>query len=780
MLRLHEPHSGQTCMSSLKKEPQIGVSLPRADAWTKVTGRERFAADYYGTDFLWAGVKRSTVPHARLKNINVEEARCHPGVFAVFTHADVPGPNRQGIIKKEQPVLVDQKVRRIGDSLALVLAEDKIALDRALELIEVELEPLPAVFDPIEALERDAPLIHEDCPQGNLLNEIQVQCGDFARGLDDSDVIVEWTFETGRQEHAYLETEAGWAYMDENRDLVIVASTQSPFRDRMEIAAALALEPERIRVISPFLGGGFGGKDGCTVQCLLALAALKSSGRPVKMWWSREESFLAGTKRLPASMHYRLGAKDDGTLHALDCSIIMDTGPYEHLSGEVLALAVEHAGGAYRIPHVRINGRCVYTNNPVGGPFRGFGVPQVTAAIEQMMDMLAFRLNLDPMDIRLRNVVRRGDKSSVGVTLVNSTGGFECLHHIAEHPLWTDRENWKKQAGPFKRRGVGLSSVHQGMGYGPVIPDVGNAKIELTDEGRIRVACGVSDMGQGNATAFLHIAGHILNQHMDDLELITPDTAQTLPSGSSTASRTTYTYANALIGAANGLKQKIFQRVSDLLLAPTTNECALLSGRVRHLPSGREIPLSKLSKILAPFERVSTHYWRAPTAKDSIDIVSNSELMGIPHIVFSYAAHLACVEVDELTGRVEVIHYLAASDCGHVMNPQLFEQQIQGGIAQGLGFALYEDFLVNDGRAVTTDLATYILPTAMDSPDMDSVSANLFESTGPFGLKGAGEIAINGVLPAVANAVADACTVRIARAPLTPEKILEALDSREF
>jgi CO/xanthine dehydrogenase Mo-binding subunit len=287
------------------------------DALSKVTGQEKYAADYYSPNFVWAGVKRAGVPHARLKSIAVEAARKLPGVLCVLTHKDVPGSNRQGIIFKDQPVLVDTKIRHYGDAIALVLAEDKPTLNKALRLISFDYEPLPAIFDPEKALE-GAPFVHEDHPEGNLMQHISVAVGDVKEAFLECSTVIEGCFEVPFQEHAYLETEAGWAYLAQDGRLVIVASTQTPFRDRFEIASALGLDIDKIRVIAPYLGGAFGGKDGLTVQSLLGLAALNSQGRPVKMWWDREESFLAGVKRLPSRISYRLGAKADGTLHSLE------------------------------------------------------------------------------------------------------------------------------------------------------------------------------------------------------------------------------------------------------------------------------------------------------------------------------------------------------------------------------------------------------------------------------------------------------------------------------
>ena len=747
----------------------IGVTTPRADAYAKVTGKEKYAADYYGDNFLWAGVKRSGIPHALLKAVHVGEAVKIPGVAACLTHMDIPGENRTGIVRRNQPVLADARIRHCGEPITLVLAKDRNTLRLALERITFDYEPLPAVFDSEEALKEGAPVLHEDNPDGNVVKAVSVRTGSGGAALDDCDVVVEGTFEVPAQEHAYLETEAGWAFRDSGGRIVIVAGTQTPFRDCFEIAPVLGVEPGDIRVIAPYLGGAFGGKDGITVQCLLGLAVLHSGGRPVKMWWSREESFLAGVKRLPARMYYRVGAKATGELRALDCRLYYDGGAYSPLGGEIMTLGAEHAGSAYRIPNVSIKGWCVYTNNPVGGPFRGFGVPQVTAAMEQAMDMLALRLGMDPIALRTVNAVRKGDENCLGVTLTHSTGVRECLEALSSHPLWKERDSWKNAAGQFRLRGVGVACMAHAMGYPPMVPDQATAKIELTSSGRICVYAGVVDMGQGNASTYAQIAGHILNQDPAAMELVLPDTERTLPSGSSSASRTTYTYGNAMIEAAYALKQAILEAASGLIPGSAAEEFAIMPGIVTHSPSWKEIPLSTIAASLGDGKRVFTGYFRMPVTDEKPDAI----YMG-PHSLFSYGAHLAYVEVDEITGAVEVKRYLSITDAGKVMNPQLYEQQIEGAIAQGIGYALLEDFRVSSGGALTKDLATYIIPTSMDLPDVISLPVEIAEDSGPFGLKGVGEIGVSGPAPAIANAVYDAVGKRIFKTPLTGEKIFPA------
>jgi CO/xanthine dehydrogenase Mo-binding subunit len=757
---------------------QTGKIAPRMDAFTKVTGKETFAADCYGDGVLWAGVRRAGIPHARLLHIHAEKARALSGVVAVLTHEDVKGSNRQGVVRKDQPVLVDDKIRHCGDAVVLVVAEDRNLLREAMDLISLDCEVLPGIFDPEAAIEEDALLVHEDSPTGNVLLKGALQAGHVDSAFAECAAVVEACFEVPHQEHAYLETESGWAVLTGENTLEIIVSTQTPFRDRSEVAEALGLDVERIRIIAPYCGGAFGGKDGVTVQSLLALAALQCPGRPVKMWWEREESFIASAKRHPARLYYRLGARPDGALHALEAKVYYDTGPYDHLGGAVMALGLEHAGGPYRIPNTRLEAWAVYTNNPVGGPFRGFGVPQVTAAMEQALDMLARKLALTPLEIRLRNALRQGDKNPLGITVKGSTGLGECLRTLEKDPVWQERRQWKSGAGAFKRRGVGIACVMHGMGYGPVIPDEARAKLELTEKGAFRVYCGVVDMGQGNASTFVQIAGEVLNQGMADMELILPDTAKTLPSGSSSASRTTYTFGNALIKAAHRMKQRILERASSLLSAHGAGEVVLAPGRVIHLSSGKEIPLSEIAHALDADERTVIDHFRAPVADEVPTQDQTLRLHGIPHLTFSYGVHAACVEVDELTGFVEVRRYLSVTDCGAIINPQLVEQQVHGGIAQGCGYALCENYVLDRGITRTPDLATYIIPTAMDLPDMESRTVEPDGGTAPSAMKGVGEVAMDGPLPAIANALADACGIRIFRSPFTAERVLMALKEK--
>lgn len=757
---------------------EIGRSVPRVDGLAKACGTERYAVDEYPPNLLWAGTCRAGAPHARVRGVDISRAESLPGVHRVLTRRDVPGTNRQGILHKDQPVLAGSKVRHCGDPVALVLAETRDALARALDAIHVDLEPLPAVFDPESALRKDAPLVHEDRNQGNLLVGSSIVTGRGRAALADCPVRVRGGYAVPAQRHAFLEPENGVAWQDDEGLLHLIVSTQAPFRDRFEIGHALGLDPTRIRVVAPYLGGGFGGKDGSTVQCLLALAALHAQGRPVKMCWSREESFVAGYTRHAARMRYDLGADGDGTLLALHCRLLLDTGAYAHLGGEVLALGLEHAAGPYRVPNARIDGRAVYTNNPVAGAMRGFGVAQVSFGMERIMDRLAQRLGMDPLDLRRKNALRRGDRNACGVTLTGSTGIGDCLKTIAEHPLWREREAWRAQAPAFKRRGVGVAAVHNAMGYGRGLPDSAIARVELTSDGMFRIFSGVADMGQGNATAYAQIAGQILGQDASRLEMVQPDTSQCHPSGSSSAGRTTYTFGKALVRACQDLKAKLLARVAMFFFLEEPRDLALLPGLIRHLPTGRDLLLARLGAFFSRADRQAVAEAFMPVAADAVSGGREFQI-GFPHLLFAHAAHAAFVEVDELTGAVTVRDYLAVTEAGRVLNPQAFEQQVHGAVAQGLGYALSEDMHIRDGRVGADCLTTYVIPSALDVPDMTSLAQDVEEPSGPFGMKGVGEVGMNGPLPAVANAVHVACGADVRQAPLTPERVLRAMQRRK-
>jgi len=748
--------------------------IPRSDAASKARGTERYAIDHQPEGCLRAGAFRPGAVHGRVLRVHAEAALAVPGVVKVLTAADVPGTNRQGIVHKDQPVLCGDRVLHAGDPVALVLAETPEALRAGLAALRADIEPLPAVVDPVAALRRGAPILHPDHKGGNLLLRAVIEKGEARARSRTAPVVVRGKFSLGSQEHAFLEPQCGTARRLDDGSLDMTVSTQAPFRDRFEIAHALGLSPMAIRVRAPHLGGGFGGKDGSTVQCLLALAALHADGRPVGMVWEREESVLAGYKRHPVTLDYTLGAEEDGTLVALVCRAVFDTGAYAHLGVEVMELGLEHAAGPYRVPNTWIEGRCVYTNNPIAGAFRGFGVAQVSLGFEGMMEALADRLGMDPAELRRKNLLRRGDVNGAGVTLTTSTRIDDCLRVAAEHPMWTTREEWRKAAPPLIRRGVGLAAVFNAMGYGRGLPDMAVAKVELTETGEFLVYNAVPDMGQGNSSTFGALAARALNQAQESVRVIAPDTELCHPSGSSSAGRTTHSFAGALSRALVSMRTKLLSRACQALFIDDPTRPELVPGAVRDPVTGRVVPLKFLARFLSRDDRVIVAEYVMPVAANP-PATGKAFAIGFPHLIFTHAVHIVRLEIDELTGRVRPLDYLAVTDGGRVFHRQGFDQQAQGGVAQGLGYALFEDLAIKEGRIRARDFSTYLIPTATDLPEITSLAVDPDMNEDATEIKGVGEVGMNGPAPAVAAALFHALGTPLRDAPFTPERVLAAL-----
>ncbi len=738
----------------------VGKSIPRVDAEMKVTGRHKYPSDYYEPDTLILGLVRSRIPHGIIKKVSIDRALSIEGVEGVFTAEDIEGTNRYGVVHKDQEILVERKVRYIGDPICLIAAKNERILKEAIESIDIEYEELPAVFDPFEALKPDAPKIHEE---GNLLQHTHIEKGDIKRGEEEADIIVEGEYKVPFIDHTPMETEAGFAKMDGDK-VVIWAGTQTPFRDREELAYALGIPEDKIRVIAPFFGGGFGRKDGLTLQPYLALAALKLR-KPVRMHFSREESIQGSYHRHKAIMKYRTGAKKDGTLTFVKASLYFDTGAYASFGGEVMSLGVEHYVGPYLVPNGQVDGYAVYTNNIIGGAMRGFGVPQVTFAFELQMDRLAEKLGMDPWEIRYKNAIKRGDTTGVGNTLIYSTGIRESLRLVKESALWKNREELLKTDSPFKKRGIGFACSYQGGGLGVGIPDFAEAKVELLPDGRYRIYGGISDMGQGNISTYVQVAAEELSAPLEQFEYTFPDTDRTLDSGPSSASRTTYIYTKALIGAIRILKNNILRKAEEVL---KTKDLTLIGDKVYSPRSS--ISLSEIYKLLRDEERLVTSYVDMPLSKDRRDIG-----YGLPHIVYSFSTHLALVEVDTLTGELKIIGYASATDVGKILNRKVLEGQVEGGVAQGIGAALTEEVILKDGKALNANFTTYNIPGARDLPDIETLFVDTYEPTHPYGMKGAGEINVDAPPAAISNAIFNACGIRLTSTPFTPVKILDLL-----
>lgn len=738
----------------------VGKEFNRAEGMLKAEGSHKYPSDIREKDVLILGVKRAEVPHGNILKIDLDRAKAVKGVVAIYTAKDIPGKNRYGIVHKDQEILVEKKVRCIGDPICLVAGETKEAVEEAIKNISVQYELLDIVSSPFEALKEDAPLIHES---GNLLHKIELTKGDIDKAFIEADIVIENKYCVPFQDHMPLETEAGFGKIDEDGKLAIWAGTQTIYRDINEISYALNIPKEQIRVAAPFFGGGFGRKDGITIQLLVALAVIKLR-RPVRIFLERSESINSSYHRHAAFMKYKTAAKSDGTITGCEAELYFDKGAYASLGAEVLNLAVEHFAGPYKIENTRVNGYAVYTNNPIGGAFRGFGVPQVTFAFESQMDIIAEKLNITPLDIRKKNVIEQWDNSCIGHTFIYSTGLKECLEVLEQTELYKNKCDYLKTNSRNKKRGIGIAVAYQGGGLGVNIPDFAQAKLELKEDGTLVVYGGISDMGQGNTTANVQIAAELFNLDRTRISYTTPDSKFTLDSGPASASRTTYIYAKALEGAAKVLKDSMLEAAA-WFMKENKEDLIMRNGSI--LGKNENMSFEKVYELLEERKRIAISYVDNPIAKDRHEIGH-----GLPHIIYSHSAHMALVEVDMLTGSVAILRYITATECGKVINPQALQGQIHGGVAQGIGYALFEGLKLNNSKVLNNKMSTYIIPSILDVPDIECLSVQPYETTGAFGMKGVGEISIDAPAPALSNAIYNAVGYRSFSLPITAEKIL--------
>ncbi|MGE5675233.1 MAG: xanthine dehydrogenase family protein molybdopterin-binding subunit [Mycobacterium leprae] len=716
----------------------LGQSVRRVDAVPKLRGEPVYMTDRSFTNPCYGAVLRSPHPHALIKRLDTSKAKALPGVLCVLTWEDVPGLNGFGIVVPDQPVLCKEKVRMVGDALALVAAETPAIARAALQLVEVDYETLPLVGDPLAAVMPESPLVH---PDGNIHLRTVIRRGDVVSAFAQADVIVDRVYTTPRQAHVFLETEGGWGKLQPDGTLTLWVPAQAAFRDRLQVARILGWPPERIREFSSPSGGAFGGKDELTVQQHLALLALHTNGRPVKLHYNREESMLVGVKRHPFTVHMRTAAKADGTFLANEVFLVADTGAYATLGGPIVNLALETAGGVYRFPNVDFTGLCVYTNNGMSGAMRGFGVPQVITALESNVDEIARTLGRDPLDLRRQNAVKRGELSAVGVPMVTAVGTQACLDALEATDLYQRRVERKSCASePWRRRGIGVATTMQGLGLGKNIPDYGGAVLELLPSGRFRVGLSIQEIGTGNQTAFAQFAADALGCGIEEVEVVLGDTGYSADCGTVTATRSVYTGGRAIQEAAQLMLQKL-SAVGGLAQARQQGLTFKVQSHFNWPESAAEIPGA----------------------------------FGLPHHLYGYGAQAALVEVDTLTGEVQVLEMASAVDAGKVINPLGLEGQSEGGIVQGMGFALMEDTLCVGGVYQNPSLSTYIIPTAADVPVIHTSIVEVPEETGPSGAKGVGETPLVPAIPAILNAIRDAVGASPLRTPATPERVYEAM-----
>ena len=652
---------------------QVGIEIPKVDVIEKALGEAKYGADLPFRGPLHLKVLRSPKPHAKIVRIEMDEALRVPGVEGVFTAKDIPGKNLVGTINKDQPILASGRVRYIGDPVALIAAKTEEVAEEAVKKLVVVYEDLPSVFHPEEALQPYAPLIHE---KGNLLLEFHVIKGDVQRGFKEAEVIVEETYTTTWVDHAYLEPDAGISYLDEEGRITVVCPTQNVHYDQKEMASALSLPLDQVRVIQCATGGGFGGRLDITVQCLLALAVFHLK-KPVKIIYSREEVFQVTSKRHPLRIRYKSGAKKDGTLTAVEVDILGDTGAYASYGATVAIRSAVHATGPYQVPNVKVRSRMVYTNNPWSGAMRGFGVPQMAFAHESQMDLLAQALKMDPIEIRLKNSLRVGSETATGQTLMASVGIGETLKKVKE---WRDRGAISKNDSkkPFIKKGIGIGSMWYGIGN-TGIANPSTAQMEIGPDGEIRLFTGVADIGQGSDTILLQIASEGIGISLKEIRLIRADTALTTDAGATSASRQTYISGNAILSAIKNLKQEAIKEASQLLNLDE-KDLFFEEGKVKSRTClTTSIPIKEVAKRCGKILKGEGRFDPETTRLDP------ETGQGAPYATYAFATHLAEVEVDTETGKVKVNRVIASHDVGKAIHPMNVIGQIMGGGSHGDG-----------------------------------------------------------------------------------------------
>ena len=750
---------------SLKTDKKwISRSLPRIDGEGKVDGSVNFFSDLYPPGCLYAKTVRSPLARARLTGIDTSKAEASPGVRCVVTHRDIQGLNGYGVFFTDAPVLCFSGVNYVGDPVALVAADSEDAAARAAELVEVGYEELPAVRSIEEALEPGAPALH---PEGNVARSNVIRRGRFEKAVKEARHVLRGSYETQKQKHMFIEPEAGLGYVDGGGVVNLFVGGQSPFRDVLQVARSLGLPKEKVRVVSFPIGGAFGGKDEVTVQIHLALLALKSR-RPVKLMWSREESGAAGFMRHAFKLEMETGFDRDGKIVANRAKILADTGPYRSFGPAVLDVAMETVNGPYLVPNFIIDAKLVRTNNGLSGAFRGFGAPQSNFAIEGQMSAAAEQFGFDKAEVRKRNLWKEGKEGNFGKKLVDCDGLAECLRRASSSQLWKSRGSLRSSR-PWLKRGVGLSLAVKGMGFG-TLPDYPSAAVEVDPRGQVTVGFSNPDYGQGLVTTNMQIVAERLAVPLTSVHVIDADSGMVPDTGSSSASRSTYTSGNALLKACEvAISVLRVEAASELGLG--VDELTYSNGKF--MGKGREKDIFRLAKSMR-LRGLSTRFVGTFEVPRHMSTVKGS--LEIPHLIYNFAALVGEVEVNTLTGKVAAKRFMFFPDIGRVLNPVLASAQCDGGITQGLGYALTEEHVYVEGVPKTTNFTTYLVPCSTDSPEeiyTEFITSCL--DSGPFGAKGVGEIPIIPVASCVADAVSDATGTRISSIPLKPEKVLAAL-----
>lgn len=754
----------------------IGQSVPRPHEVEKVTGEARFTDDYVFPGMVYGRTKRSDYPHAKIVSIDTSQAEALPGVLAVLTYKDIPGENIHGIVFEDWPCLAGEKVRYMGDPVAIVAAETSEIAGEAIDLIDVQYEPLPVVGDPVSARAEGAAIVHEEWETGNLLKHIKVRHGNIDEGFEEADVVVEHTYHTPTIEHAFLEPECSIGipagFDDEHQKLTVYVGSQIPYEDRHQIAKIMGLPSDAVRVRGTLIGGGFGGKEDLAGQAHAALLA-NATDRPVKMLYTRQESLLFHPKRHATQIKIRTGARKDGTLVAVQAELYGDGGAYASLSDKVMTRATTHATGPYVMDNAKIDCYAMYTNNPPSGAFRGFGVTQSAFAVESNMDILAEKLGMDPIDLRLKNAQRIGTMTATGQVLRDSVGLVETLEKV--------REGMQKAMGdkPFqwswvedgKAYGWGIASAYKNTGLGGGAPDKSSAEVEAYEDGSVEVRTSAADMGQGLGMIIGQIAAEELGLPYAQVKVLLSDTDLTPDAGPTTASRQSYVTGNAARLAAGALREAM-RAVAAEHYNVDPHHIRFEEGLVRYNGSSSSLgDVVGMMKQQGLQPKALHEYW-APETKPLGE-------GGDMHFAFSYATQAALVEVDLATGEVHVLNVVAGTDVGRALNPRSVQGQVEGAVVMAMGNALTEQYIIEDGVPWSTLLARYKMPSIKHMPKITQAIVEDPTEDGPYGAKGVGELPQINTTPAIANAIYNATGVRVFSIPVDQDALLRAMKAGE-
>ncbi len=760
----------------MEKYSIVGKRIPHRDSVEKVKGSAVFTSDIKLNGMLYGKILRSTVPHAKIRSIDISKAAKLKGVKAIITSQDTP------LVKysisptwADQMVLDDQKIRYIGDEIAAVAAVTEEIAQEALDLIEVDLEELPGVYDPLEAMKEGAPLVH-DAVQNNISKRLTMECGSIEEGFAEADLILEDTFKTQAQSHSSIETHCCIATCSPTDDVKLWVNSQSPHPLRQRLSAALKIDAAKIHVITPFIGGGFGSKIDLDPSQAISVILAKKTGKPVKIEHSRKEQFMATRMRHPTITELKFGVKRDGTIVAKQAKVVMDNGAYNSHGPAVMAYNSVMFSTLYRVANIKYEGCLVYTNKNWGGACRGYGDPQASFAQEVMLDMIAEKLNMDPIELRLKNANIPNEVTANAVK-ITSCGLKECLTEVKEGSNWD-----AKKANPKKYRGLGVAAmIYTGGGSIGSGFNYSGATLQMNADGTLHLLMGAVDIGQGSNMILTQMAAEIMAVEPESIRLTTADTDATFPCMGTFGSRVTFCAGSAVTQAANGLKQQLLENAAEMLEANIDDldlkqKKICVKGSPDKSLSYAEIGAASFYRKKKPL--VAHGYYNGP--EDISPEFDPETYRGYPAPSMAFAVQVAEVDVDPATGKAEVLNFTAAHDLGRAINPLLAEGQIEGGAVQGIGWALMEDVQFENGKIVNPNFHDYKMLTIKDIPKISSLLIESIDPNGPFGAKGLGEPAMVPTAPAIINAIYDAVGVRIKDLPATSEKIYKGLKENEL